>query len=83
MVSVKFAPKDTPDIGQGHWTWPIQSLKDATLIEKVVQCGIAIQESLDKLDHQETPRDITNLQRLWEKFKTDIQKIAKGHTKKT
>lgn len=63
MVSVKFAPKDAPDIGKGRWTWPLQSLKDADLIKKVVKRGIAIQESLDKFDQQETNRDETNPQR--------------------
>ncbi len=40
LVSVKFAPKDTPDIGKGQWTWPLPSLKDETLIEKVIRQGI-------------------------------------------
>ena len=83
MVSVKFAPKDAPDIGKGRWTWPLQSLSDVSLIREVAKRGLTLQESLDKLDRQETSREETNPQRLWEEFKIDVQKIAKNHTKKS
>ena len=83
MVSVKYAPRDAPDIGNGRWTWPLPSLSDETLINKVIQRGMQLQESFDKLDRGETNRDETNPQHLWDDFKTDIQKIAKNHTNKT
>jgi ribonuclease HI len=83
IVSVKFATKDAPDIGKGRWTWPPQSLTDAELIKNIIKRGMAIQEKLDKLDRNETNRDETNPQRLWEEFKIDIRKLAKDHTKKT
>ena len=83
MVSVKYAPKDAPSIGEGRWTWPLQSLKDETLIEKVAKRGLTIQENLDKLERGETNRNETNPQILWDDFKLDIQKIAKDHTNKS
>ena len=82
MVSVKYAPRDAPDIGNGRWTWPLPSLNDETLIGKVVERGMSLQEKLEKLDRGETSRDETNPQHLWDDFKTDIQKIAKKHTNK-
>jgi exonuclease III len=83
MVTVKYAPKDAPEIGEGRWTWPLQSLNDENLIKKIVKQGQTIQESLDKLDRGDTNRNETNPQILWEDFKTDIQKIAKTHTNKS
>ena len=50
MVSVKYAPSDAPDIGSGRWTWPLQSLKEEALIDKIVERGLALQENLEKLD---------------------------------
>lgn len=82
MISVKFAPKDAPDIGKGHWTWPIQSLCDTELLEEVIKHGITIQERINKLNQREIDWDQENLQTLWEEFKTDIQKIVKSHTNK-
>jgi ribonuclease HI len=83
MVTVKYAPKDAPEIGDGRWTWPLQSLSDATLIEKVAKRGQIVQENLDKLDRGELNRNEINPQHLWEEFKIDIQKIAKNHTNKS
>jgi hypothetical protein len=83
MVSVKFTPKDAPDIGNGRWTWPLQSLNDEDLIKKVVKRGMTLQEKLDQLDPEGTNRNEINPQHLWEVFKQDIQKIAKHHTQKT
>ena len=82
MVTVKYAPKDAPEIGDGRWTWPLQSLKDETLIIKVAKRGQLVQNNLEKLDRGETNRNDTNPQILWEEFKSDIQKIAKTHTNK-
>lgn len=83
MVSVKFAPSDAPDIGSGRWTWPLQSLNDEALIDKVVRRGLILQEKLDNLENGESNRDETNPQYLWDEFKSDIQKIGKNHTNKT
>jgi hypothetical protein len=83
MVTVKYAPKDIPNIGSGRWTWPLQSLSDQALIEKVAKRGRAIQEELEKLTSGEETRDVTNPQTLWETFKEDIKKIAKDHTNKS
>ena len=82
MVTVKYAPKDAPEIGDGRWTWPLQSLEDETLITKVAERGKVLQNSLDKLDRGETHRNETNPQNLWEEFKNEIQQIAKTHTNK-
>ncbi|KAI0264084.1 Endonuclease/exonuclease/phosphatase [Russula aff. rugulosa BPL654] len=83
MVSVKFAPSDAPDIGNGRWTWPLQSLNDEALIDKVVRRGLILQGKLDDLENGESNRDETNPQYLWDEFKSDIQKIGKNHTNKT
>jgi ribonuclease HI/exonuclease III len=83
LVAVKYAPKDAPSIGEGRWTWPLQSLTDPNLIEKVAKRGQTTQEDLDRLDRGETRRNETNPQKLWEEFKKDIQNIAKEHTHKS
>jgi len=77
MVSVKFALKDAPNIGKGRWTWPLQSLNDATLIQKIVKRGIKTQEKINRLNHNRTSQEETTRstpQLLWKEFKTDIQK---------
>jgi len=71
MVTIKFAPKDAPDIGSDRWTWPLQSLNDEKLIEKVATWGIELQESLDKLDQGDSNQHETNPQLLWDSFKSD------------
>ena len=83
LVLVKFAPADAPYIGNGRWTWPLQSINNASLIEKVAKRGMILQDRLDRLEREETTRAETNPQILWEEFKSNIQKIAKKHTNKT
>lgn len=83
MVSVKYAPKDAPEIGKGRWTWPLRSIGDNTLLDKIAKRGILVQEELRRLDRGETTREETNPQLLWDNFKKDIQKMTKDHTKKT
>jgi hypothetical protein len=36
MVTVKYAPKDTPNLGGGRWIWPLYSLKDKRLIKLII-----------------------------------------------
>ena len=83
MVSVKFALKDAPDIGNGRWTWPLNALSDMNLIEKIIKRGILVQENINILKQRETNQEETNPQTLWEDFKSDIQKIVKNQSNKT
>ena len=64
MVTVKFAPNDAPDIGNGRWTWPLQSLNDTPLLGKIIKRGMIIQEKLEKLEREGTNRNESNPQLL-------------------
>jgi exonuclease III len=77
LVSLKFAPKDAPLIGDGRWTWYIPSLNEEPLLDEILANGKKLQAKLDSLHDGSTTRDETNPQTLWESFKVDLQKIAK------
>ena len=62
LVTVKYALKDTPDIGKGRWTLPLQVLKNRKLIEMIIMCGIKLQEDLENIRIQNTNRKTTNPQ---------------------
>jgi hypothetical protein len=49
LVSQKFAPKDAPLIGNGHWTWFIPSLTEEPLLAKITERGRELQEKLENL----------------------------------
>ena len=83
LVTVKYAPKDAPDIGKGRWTLPLQVLKNRKLIEMVITRGIKLQEDLENIRTQNTNRETTNPQRMWRDFKGLIQAAAKGTMKET
>jgi exonuclease III len=53
MVKVKYAPHEAPFIGRGRWTWPLDALKDDHLINTIIDCGIRLQEDLDKLQREQ------------------------------
>ena len=83
LVSLKFAPKDAPYIGNGRWTWYIPSLDEESLLDKIVSKGLVIQTRLENLENGTTTREETNPQTLWETFKDDLQKIAKADANKS
>jgi Reverse transcriptase (RNA-dependent DNA polymerase) len=82
LVSVRFAPKDAPHIGKGQWYWPVNALKDISLLREVERKGISLQEDLRKTI-EEGRQDALNPQTLWETFKTDITKLAKATSRIT
>jgi len=81
LVQLKYAPVDTPVVGQGRWTWPLASLQKKELLDAIITKGRNLQSELDKLQTENTPRETSNPQTLWESFKNDIKKLAKEHTK--
>jgi len=64
LVSLKFAPKVTPLIGNGHWTWFIPSLNEKPLLDGIVAKGTELQAKLKSLHNGLTTRDKMNPQLL-------------------
>ena len=83
MISVKFAPKDAPLIGNGRWTWYLPSINEKPLIDKIILQGIDLQKKLENLETGVTTREDTNPQILWENFKTSLQRTAKNSADKS
>ncbi|KAI0282258.1 Endonuclease/exonuclease/phosphatase [Russula aff. rugulosa BPL654] len=77
LVSVKFVPKDAPQIGKGRWTWPIPTINNEALINKVVSKGIQLQTKMEEAANTPVERRHNDPQILWEEFKIDIQTTAK------
>lgn len=78
MVKVLFALPQLPHIGKGHWTWPLGLLHDKNLTANITTLGLKLQEDITSLPPNCTP---SNIQTLWEAFKTDIMTTAKSTTK--
>ena len=55
IATVKYAPKGAPHIGKGRWTWPLKSLNNRKLVEKIEQMGITLQQEVAALPQR--PRD--------------------------
>ena len=83
IVMTKYSPRDAPLIGPGRWTWPTPALRRNKLMMRVVARGIQLQDEIDKIKRDMTPREISNPQRLWYAFKQDITTIAKALTKES
>ena len=83
MVATKYAPKSSPYIGNGRWTWHIPSLEDKKLLDHLVECGIKLQNEMKSLRRSNTPREIANPQTLWKDFKKEIRKIGIHHGKES
>jgi len=83
LVIAKYAPTSAPYIGKGRWTWQKSSLEDEDLMEKVDERGLILQNDLESIQRNNTPRDITNPQQLWSDFKDDITSLAKTHGKES
>ncbi|KAF8494913.1 hypothetical protein F5888DRAFT_1635839 [Russula emetica] len=81
MVSVKFAPKDTPHIGSGRWTWPLTSITNETLIDKVIGKGIQVQTRIEEIANTPADQRQDSPQILWKEFKSEIRTTAKKETR--
>lgn len=75
LVTVKFTPKNAPYIGEGRWTWPLNTLKDKTIMYWVEKKGIKLQDDINEILTSPNGRtDENNPQHLWKAFKSDITK---------
>lgn len=77
LVAVKYAPKEAPEIGKGRWTLPLHLLKNNKFTEKVIARGIRLQDAIENPKCDSPERHGESPQLLWERFKEDIQEIAK------
>ncbi len=77
LVSVKFAPKDAPTIGQGRWTCPTKALQDDPLIRKLIAKGIKAQTKIEKLTYTPLEQHTSSPQVVWDTFKGTLQKTIK------
>jgi len=73
---MKYAPNDAPYTEKGQWTWPLTQIEDQITIDKIIKCGIQLQEDIKDQKDSNTDRETNNLQLLWESFKSEIKKIA-------
>ena len=72
LVTVKYAPKNAPYIGEGRWTWPLNALSDKKIMDWVEKRGISLQEELNKLNASPNERSETkNPQTMWKRFKVE------------
>ncbi|KAF8256657.1 Endonuclease/exonuclease/phosphatase, partial [Lactarius quietus] len=70
LVTVKYAPKCAPHIGDGRWTWPLNTLHDNKMMSWVVERGMELQNNIDSLRVTTNERTNTNNpQTLWKAFK--------------
>lgn len=84
LASVRYAPKNAPHIGKGRWTWPLKSLSNTKLVDKIEELGITLQREIRTLPRISSERDHShNIQTLWKTFKTDITAMTKEETKKS
>ena len=83
LATIKYTPKGSPHIGKGRWTWPLKSLNNTKLVEKIEKIRITLQQKVKALPHH--PHDWNerhNVQTLWKSFKQEITTLAKDETKK-
>ena len=81
MVSVRYAPKEAPQIGKGRWTMPLSLLNNEQLIGKIAEHGIALQAKITRDRIERTDRLTANTQTHWETYKGSIHKLAKEAAK--
>jgi len=48
MVSVRYAPRDAPQIGKGRWTLPLSLLNNEKLLGKIAEQGIISQAEMTR-----------------------------------
>jgi exonuclease III len=84
LASVRYAPKGAPHIGKGRWTWPLKSLNNIKLMERIEKKGMTLQQEVRSLPQLLVDRDPThNVQTLWKTFKSDITMLMKEVSKKS
>ncbi|KAG0699323.1 hypothetical protein DFH29DRAFT_983581 [Suillus ampliporus] len=81
IVHVRFAPPGVLHIGKGRWTWPLSTLSDKTLLEKIKKLGITLQNEIGRSNTADTRTNAKNPQTLWESFKTNITEEAQHMAK--
>ncbi|KAG2049146.1 DNase I-like protein [Suillus hirtellus] len=84
MVSIRFAPANTPFIGRGRWSWPLGLINDPNLIKTISDLGRVAQRKIKEQTEQRN--EDSNPQKIWEDFKMQIsqeaRKTAKDHLNK-
>ena len=83
LVSVRFAPQDSPYIGNGRWTLNTHSLNNKKLTLALIEHGKILQQALENTTEVHTDRNTTNPQLLWKQYKNTITTTAKQHNKET
>ena len=73
----KFTPADAPYIRKGRWMLQLPALENKDLIDEAEKRGIKLQEDLNKIENENTNREIANPQTLWKVYKQDVTDIAK------
>ena len=81
IISVKFAPKDSPNIGNGRWMWPLASLNNEPLLDKIVAKGAVVQKKIEELEEMQHKDQVTSPQLVWNEFKKDLQWLIKAEHK--
>ena len=81
MVSVRFAPKEAPQMGKGRWTLPLALLNNEKFLEGLAEQGISLQANLTRDRIERTDRGLTNPQTHWEAYKKAIHKTARETAK--
>ncbi|KAH9017332.1 Endonuclease/exonuclease/phosphatase, partial [Lactarius deliciosus] len=70
LVTVKYAPRGTPHIGDGRWTCLLQLLKDQDYMERVEKRGTDIQKNIEHIHTRPAERtNFNNPQTIWNRFK--------------
>lgn len=82
LVTVKFAPKDAPLIGEGRWTCPINAINDKHLMEKIIKKGIKAQMEIEEIINAPAGTRTRNSQLVWKELKAEIQQITKKEHRK-
>jgi exonuclease III len=82
MVSVMFAPEDSPELGQGRWTWPRALLSHPILLREIEKLGKELGKDVERWKSQDVPNRERNPQIQWHEFKLAIaskaRKLAKA-----
>ena len=81
MVSVRYTPKEAPQIGKGQWMLPLSLLRNEKLLEKIAEQGIKFQTETTRDWLEQTDRQTANVQTYWEAYKNNIHKLAKEAAK--
>jgi exonuclease III len=83
MVSVMFAPQDSPEVGKGRWTWPRALFSHPALLLDIGRMGKELERKISDREASGTQERETNIQTLWSDFKGEITAKAKKLAKAT